>query len=145
MALNTCRALVKSRYQAILEVIMIKFYYIWLSIIIFASCANCEESNKRFINESGSFRIAKVEDEWGEHCGTLWSKQGNKMHYLEAIDLMHPELGDSVYKESGTLTYIFIKNYSSYAQFLNCENGGAILNLKSWKNGDSINIKEIIR
>ena len=71
-------------------------------------------------------------------------------------------VGDSIYKEKGTYTYILVKKDSSYALLLDCDTIlyttpqanvspasrwglEQIVLVKAWKNGDSVNMKTIIR
>jgi len=126
---------------------MYKLLFIVFTSLCFSACdRSCEKTNKQFINEAGSFRIAYVGEAYGQHCSVLRSKNGAEILYLMNLFLAQPQKGDSVYKEKGTLTYIIVKRDSVYAQFLDCRpNLYEFITVKAWRNGDSVDLKEIIK
>ena len=141
--------------------------YIFMSAITFTACCDrcdCEESHTSYFNRSGSFTIEKIDFFSINHgeptlCGR---RHFEAMLYPMQFGISEAAIGDSIYKEKGSFTYILVKKDSSYAFLLDCDtvvpasaraNASPHANwgreqsvlIKSWKNGDSVKLKEIIR
>ena len=145
---------------------------IFISALSFTACCDrcaCEEGHESNFNESGSIRIEKIHIEEMNHGRqTLYGKHSTMPNPLPFMafgisGISGVEVGDSIYKEKGTYTYILVKKDSCYALLLDCDTAvyrGApqsnisppvrwaleqIILVKAWKSGDSVNMKEIIR
>jgi hypothetical protein len=101
-----------------------KLFYSVAIISLLISCADhvsdCVEGERRIKEWHGNIIVDSIFNDWRNHAQAAVDKNGNKVLFMPSNLVMQPEMGDSLYKDTGTVEYTLVRGDSLYIQKWDC-------------------------